>query len=101
MALLSRVAIITGGARGIGRACAEAFLRARAEGVLIADVDEAAGAATARDLDPSGRRAASLRADVTRRADNEAMVAEALRRFGRLDILVNNAGIAGKQGALT
>lgn len=100
MALLSRVAIITGAARGIGRACAEAFLRARAAGVLIADIDAAAGEATARALDPDGRRVASLRVDVTRQADNEAMVAEAIRRFGRLDILVNNAGIAGRQGAL-
>lgn len=100
MPLSHRVAIVTGAARGIGRACAEAFLRAQARGVLIADIDEAAGKAAAKAMDPTGQRAASFRVDVTRRAENEAMVAEAIRRFGRLDILVNNAGIAGRQGSL-
>jgi NAD(P)-dependent dehydrogenase (short-subunit alcohol dehydrogenase family) len=100
MPLASRVAIITGAARGIGRACAEAFLASRAAGVLVVDIDAAAGAETARSIDPSGKRAVFFRADVTRKKDNEAMVAEALHRFGRLDILVNNAGIAGKQGPL-
>ena len=91
---------MTGAARGIGRACAEIFLRDRAAGVLIADLDEAAGRATAKALDPSGQRAVAVRVDVTRRVDNENMVAEALRRFGRFDILVNNAGIVGRQGPL-
>src|SRR5262245_31828157 len=100
MPLQSRVAIITGAARGIGRACAEAFLRARAAGVVIADIDEAQGKKTASELDASGRRVLFLRTDLTRRADHEALVGETLRKFGRLDILVNNAGIAGAQGGL-
>jgi len=100
MPLQSRVAIITGAARGIGRACAEAFLEARAGGVVIADIDEGAGQAAARSLDPSGKRAVFARLDVTRFEDHERVVAETLERFGRLDILVNNAGIAGRQGTL-
>src|SRR4030095_8115642 len=98
--LQGRVGIVTGAARGIGRACAEAFLREGAAGVLIADLDTDAGADTARALDAEGRRAAFLAADVTRKADCERMASEAIRRWGRLDILVNNAGIAGQQGPL-
>jgi len=100
MPLQSRVGIITGAARGIGRACAEAFLEARAGGVVIADVDESAGAETARALDASGKRAVFAKIDVTKKADHERVVAETVQRFGRLDIVVNNAGIAGAQGGL-
>lgn len=85
-----RVAIVTGAAMGIGKACAEAFVRAGAR-VLIADVDEAAGAATAAGL---GEGARFLRTDVTRMADMEAMAKAALDRWGRIDILVNNAARA-------
>ena len=100
MPLQSRVGIITGAARGIGRACAEAFLEARATGVVIADLDESAGMETARALDPSGKRAVFAKVDVTKKADHERVIAETVQRFGRLDILVNNAGIAGAQGGL-
>lgn len=100
MPLQSRVGIITGAARGIGRACAEAFLEARAAGVVIADLDESAGMETARALDPSGKRAVFAKVDVTKKGDHERVIAETVQRFGRLDILVNNAGIAGAQGGL-
>src|SRR5262245_66482018 len=89
MPLHSRVAIITGAARGIGRACAEAFLRARALGVVIADIDEAPGRKTASELDPSGRRARFLPTDVTREADPAARGQETLRRYRPLDAPVN------------
>lgn len=85
-----RVAIVTGAAMGIGKACAEAFVREGAR-VLIADVDEAAGAATAAGL---GERALFRPTDVTRMADMEAMAKAALDRWGRIDILVNNAARA-------
>ncbi|MBI4601328.1 MAG: SDR family oxidoreductase [Planctomycetes bacterium] len=100
MPLQGRVGIITGAARGIGRACADAFLRSRAAGVAIADIDEAAGAEAARALDPTGERTLFVPADVTRRADHDHVVSRTLERFGRLDILVNNAGIAGRPGTL-
>jgi len=85
-----RVAIVTGAAMGIGKACAEALVREGAR-VLIADVDEVAGAATATAL---GERALFLRTDVTRMAEMEAMAKAALDRWGRIDILVNNAARA-------
>ncbi len=96
----SRVAIVTGGARGIGRACAEILLREGAAGVVLADLDGAAAEASARELDPSGGRVLAVAMDVTRRADHERTVRETEERFGRIDALVNNAGIAGAQGSL-
>src|SRR5688572_10010099 len=99
MLLGKRVGIITGAARGIGRACAEAFLREGAS-VVIADIDLEAAEAAARAIDPGGKRVIAVRVDVTRRADHDRAVEEAVRAFGRLDILVNNAGIAGRPGTL-
>jgi 3-oxoacyl-[acyl-carrier protein] reductase len=99
-ALSGRVAIITGAARGIGKACAARFLAADARGVVIADIDADAGAACARELDPGGARALPVRADVAEWGSVQAMARAAIDRFGRVDVLVNNAGIAGKQGPM-
>jgi 3-oxoacyl-[acyl-carrier protein] reductase len=100
MPLKDRVAIITGGARGIGRACAERFLAARAAGVVIADIDRPAGEEAARALDPGGQRVICVATDLARPAEVDALVEGTVERFRRLDILVNNAGIAGKQGPM-
>jgi 3-oxoacyl-[acyl-carrier protein] reductase len=100
MLLEDRVAIITGGARGIGSACAERFLAEGARGVVLADIDEARGREAAARFDRAGNRVAFVRTDVTRRADVDACVAAAVARFGKLEIVVNNAGIAGDQGPL-
>jgi NAD(P)-dependent dehydrogenase (short-subunit alcohol dehydrogenase family) len=90
MKLDGKVAIITGGASGIGRAMVER-LAADGASVVIGDLaraDEAAAALQAR-----GHRAAGVRADVTNENDIAALVGAAVERFGGLDILVNNAAL--------
>ncbi|SEN05894.1 SDR family NAD(P)-dependent oxidoreductase [Paenibacillus sp. OV219] len=85
--------IVTGGARGIGRAIALRFLQCGAH-VVIADVDES-GVATARELSEDGyaSKVHFVRCDVSKRSDIEALVAETTGHFGTVDVLVNNAGI--------
>jgi NAD(P)-dependent dehydrogenase (short-subunit alcohol dehydrogenase family) len=92
--LAGRVAIVTGAARGIGRAMAERFA-AEGAAVLIADVTCEAGEATAAVIRARGGRAEFAATDVTREPDVAAMVATAVGRFGKLDVLVNNAGVGG------
>jgi glucose 1-dehydrogenase len=95
MRLAGKVAVVTGAAQGIGRACAERFLKDGAK-VVIGDVNEAQLAKTAAELgNPAGL--ATLRTDVSKRADVDALVQLAADTFGRLDIIVNNAGIARSQ----
>jgi len=92
MKLSGKVAVITGGARGIGRACAERFLADGAK-VVIGDVntDELAAAAKAIGQ-PDNLK--TVQTDVSKRADVDRLVATAVETFGTLDIMVNNAGIA-------
>jgi len=82
-----RTALVTGGAKGIGRACAEALAAAGAK-VIIADMDETAGQATAKALGGS-----FVQLNVTRKSEVDVVAAEITRQHGALDILVNNAGI--------
>jgi len=96
-----KVAIITGGASGIGRASALTFLREGAR-VVIGDLNEASigeTAALAR-ADGSGDRLASLRADVSAERDVAALVELAVDRFGGLDCIFNNAGVGGAFGPI-
>ena len=90
MLLDGNVAIVTGAARGIGRATAEALARDGAA-VMIADLPSSEGEQTAAELAETGARAAFVAADVTRQA--REMVEATRARFGRVDILINNAGI--------
>jgi 7-alpha-hydroxysteroid dehydrogenase len=89
--LMDRVAVVTGGGRGIGRGIALAFAEAGADVVCAArtqaDIDATAEAVRAR-----GRRALAVRTDVMVTADLEHLVDATVTRFGRLDVLVNNAG---------
>ena len=91
MGLNGRVALVTGGARGIGLAIARRLVADGAR-VAVVDLDKSAAEAAAGDL---GDAATALVADVTRTADVERAVAAAHARWGRLDIVVNNAGITG------
>ena len=87
MRLQDRIAIITGGARGLGRAIAERFLAEGAK-VLLADVDVGTLARTAAELG-----CAHCPTDVRHKVEIDRMVAAAIAEFGQIDILVNNAGI--------
>lgn len=88
--LAGKVAVVTGAARGLGRGIAELFLAEGAQ-VVIADVLEAEGQATARDL---GENARFLRTDVSKREDVQAVVDLAVAEFGGLHVMVNNAGVS-------
>jgi len=87
-----RVAVVTGGARGLGLAIAQAFAREHTD-LVIADIDEETGKRTRDQIRASGVSAEYFRCDVSRREDVQAMTGFALKAFDRIDILVNNAGI--------
>ncbi len=92
--LAGKVAVITGGAQGIGQAIAEKLAEQGAD-VVIADVQEDKAVALAREIaEKLGRRTLAVKLDVTSMASAEAMVSQVTEALGRLDILVNNAGIA-------
>ncbi len=91
--LTDRVALITGGANGIGLAIAEAFAELGAR-VTIADRDEAAIGAAIASLAAKGFAVEGINLDVTRSADCTAQIDALAKRAGGIDILVNNAGIA-------
>ncbi len=90
-----RIALVTGAASGIGRACAVAFARAGAAHVVVADVDDAGGFETVRAVDDAGSEGRFVHADVTRADDVTAMVGECVDEYGRLDAAVNDAGTTG------
>jgi NAD(P)-dependent dehydrogenase (short-subunit alcohol dehydrogenase family) len=92
MRLEGKVALITGGASGMGKVASELFASEGAA-VVLTDLNDEAGEATATGIGSSGGRAAYVHADVSRESDAKAMVDTALERFGRLDVLYNNAGV--------
>jgi NAD(P)-dependent dehydrogenase (short-subunit alcohol dehydrogenase family) len=87
-----RIAFVTGGARGIGRAIVEKFA-AEGAAVTFADVDESAGQETAGELAVGGGPVTFCRADITIEADVERAIDDVLAHHGTLDVLVNNAGV--------
>ncbi len=91
--LQDKVAIVTGSSRGIGKAVALEFARQGAHLVVVAVADASAAQEVTDSIRSLGRDAITAMADVSRRAEVDAVVQAALDRFGRVDILVNNAGI--------
>jgi NAD(P)-dependent dehydrogenase (short-subunit alcohol dehydrogenase family) len=92
-----KVAYITGGASGMGRASARLFAREGAT-VLVADIQDEAGEAVAQEITAAGGRAVFQHTDVTQEADLVALIGRAVDEFGSLDIAYNNAGIGGPTG---
>lgn len=90
----TRVALVTGGGSGIGRASAVAFAREDAK-LIVADVDEDGGQETVRMIEAAGGTALFVRADVSQATEVTALVEQAVTTYGRLDCALNNAGIQG------
>ena len=99
MSFSGQVALVTGAAAGIGRATALAFAGQGLK-VVLADVDEAGGAACAQAIRAAGGEAIFVRCDVTRDAQVGALVKQALDSYGRIDYAFNNAGIEIEKGRL-
>jgi NAD(P)-dependent dehydrogenase (short-subunit alcohol dehydrogenase family) len=94
-----KVAVVTGGAMGIGRASAEIFAREGAS-VVVADIDEVGGQQTVATIEANGGRASFIRTDVSVKADVAQMVEHAVDTFGGLDCAHNNAGLAAPMAPL-
>src|SRR2546428_8899684 len=93
MKLQGKVAVVTGGSRGIGKAIAKTFAREGAKVVVNYVQDSVEANKVVEEIKATGGGAISVMADVSKKADAQRLVDEAVRNFGRLDILVNNAGI--------
>lgn len=92
MAFDGKVVLVTGAASGIGRAAALSFAREGAR-VVVSDVDAVGGGETVAMIGQAGGEAAFIRADVSKSADVQTLVAGVVERYGRLDCAFNNAGI--------
>ena len=92
--LTGRVAIVTGGSRGIGRAIVQALAEAGADVVIASRKLDACEAAAEQVRESTGRKAVAIACHVGRWSECDALIAESLARFGRLDVLVNNAGMS-------
>lgn len=93
MSMRGKVAVITGGSRGIGRAIALEFARRGADVAFTFASNQAAAGEVVAQIEGLERRVLALRADVTQAAEMKEAIATVTARFGRIDILVNNAGI--------
>ena len=95
--LAGKIAIVTGGNTGIGRAVALAYAGEGADVAIAWIAREAEAESLVRDVEQRGRRALAIRTDVTVESSVRAMVRHVIERFGRIDVLVNNAGIQKPQ----
>lgn len=90
--LQGKVAIVTGGGRGIGRGIAERLAKAGAE-IIIADIDISKAKKTAERLAKKGKNSLAIQADISRERAINFLIRKSLEKFGKVDILINNAGI--------
>ena len=93
-ALLGRRALVTGGSRGIGRAVALALAEAGADVAITFRARQADAVLTCTGIAEHGRRAVSIRADISQRFEVAALLASVRTELGEIDIVVNNAGVA-------
>lgn len=93
MDLADKIALVTGGARRVGKAIVLALAERGCKLVVHYHQAESAAQATTRALRDAGHEATAVRADLSREAEVERMIAHAVDRFGRIDVLVNNAAI--------
>ncbi len=94
MLLQGKVALVTGGAKGIGRATVEAMIQAGAS-VVISDIDVLKGENLAREIRTRGKAAIFHQADITLTRDMESLIKHTVLEFGRLDVAFNHAGVDG------
>jgi NAD(P)-dependent dehydrogenase (short-subunit alcohol dehydrogenase family) len=94
MSFEGKVALVTGGSSGIGKATAEAFAGAGAR-VVVADVQVAAGKEVVASIEKAGGVATFVKCDVARHEDVERLITDTIASYGRLDCAFNNAGIEG------
>jgi NAD(P)-dependent dehydrogenase (short-subunit alcohol dehydrogenase family) len=92
MKLKNKVAIVTGAGSGIGRTTARLFA-AEGASVVVVDIEKKTGEETVDSIRKRGQDAVFVKTDVSKGSDVEAMVAQAIKKYGKLDILFNNAGI--------
>jgi NAD(P)-dependent dehydrogenase (short-subunit alcohol dehydrogenase family) len=95
MEIRGKVAVVTGGAGGIGAAVAKRLMDEGARGLVLGDIDLERAEAVAREIG-----ATALRCDVAREADIQALASAARERHGQVDIYISNAGILGRQGGI-
>jgi NAD(P)-dependent dehydrogenase (short-subunit alcohol dehydrogenase family) len=100
MSLEGRVALVTGGSRGIGKGIALGLAADGADVAINYRRDEEAARETVAEIESLGRKAAAYKASIDNIDEDQAMVDDALSTFGHVDILVNNAGIASRGGSV-
>lgn len=91
--LEGKYCIVTGAGKGIGKSIAKRFVEEQAAGVAILEYDLALAEATAKELDPTGKKVIAIKCNVADSEQVKAAINQALDAFGRIDVLVNNAGI--------